>query len=345
MKVFILNTLSIGEDTIDFLSKNISISGIIGLSEREPKDNISDYSYQKEFCAKINIPFIEVSDYSLQNEKDKEILSELEIDVLIVTGWQRLVPAWLIDHCKICVIGSHGSPFGITGGRGRSPQNWALMLGAKEFYISIFKIDPGIDSGAVIDTKKFELSSFDTIKTSYYKVSILTSQMISEAIISGKLLETKFEEQSDKDAFYLPQRKPEDGEIDWNRNSFEVYDFVRALTKPYPGAFSKINNNKIVIWSGIPFSVQEEVTRDTEPGTIIKIFNKNDLLVKTKDSYFLIDNYTSEFNIELLQKFEYCDFKKQLSQIVERHELKYPDLKVAPAILKSADLKSKTQDC
>lgn len=344
MKVYILNTLSIGQDTIDFLSKSISISGIIGLSKRDATDTISDYSYQKEFCDPRNIPFIEVTDYSLKNEKDISALSKLDIDILIVTGWQRLVPEWMIKQCKVCVIGSHGSPFGITGGRGRSPQNWALILGSKEFFISIFKIDAGIDSGAVIDTKKFELSSFDTIKTSYYKVSMLTAQMIAEAINSDRITGNKFKAQDDEEAYYLPQRKPEDGEIDWNRKSTEVYDFIRALTKPYPGAYTKVNDKKVVIWSGIPFSVSEE-KNNAEPGTIVKIYNKNDLLIKTKDSYFLAEDYTSEIILRAGEKFISADFKDQMSKIIERHESKYPDLKIAPEILKAAKLKHKIQDC
>ena len=75
-------------------------------------------------------------------------------------------------------MGAHGSPLGITKGRGRSPQNWALILGLSTFYISIFKIDPGIDSGQIIETRSFTYSDFDDIKTSYYKVCLLTADMI-----------------------------------------------------------------------------------------------------------------------------------------------------------------------
>ncbi|CAN5394622.1 formyltransferase family protein [soil metagenome] len=334
--MYALNTVAMGNDTIDFVSRKVKINGIIGLSDRKISDSISDFLFQKEFCEGKNINFTEVTDYSLKNEEDKKKITSLEIDVLIVTGWQRLIPKWLIDHCRICVIGSHGSPFGITGGRGRSPQNWALMLGSKNFSISIFKIDPGIDSGAVIDSREFELSQFDTIKTSYYKVSMLTSEMISDAILSGDLNEKKFEEQDNSEAFYLPQRKPEDGEIDWNRTSSDVNNFVRALTKPYPGAFTYINDQKITVWEGIPFQPLEDFYNNIVPGSIVKIFNKNDLLIKTSDSFFLISEYTSDIIPEENLVFKSVDFKEQMSNIIKRHEAKYPDLKIAPAILKAA---------
>ena len=59
------------------------------------------FSYQKKFSEKQNLNFIEVQDYNLENQNDKHKLFSLNIDVLIVLGWQRLVPKWLIDHCNI----------------------------------------------------------------------------------------------------------------------------------------------------------------------------------------------------------------------------------------------------
>ena len=119
-----------------------------------------------------------------KKKDDKNKLLNTNIDILIVAGWQRLIPEWLIQHCKICVIGSHGSPLGITKGRGRSPQNWALIMGMESFEISIFQIDKGIDSGRIFNTKSFKYSAFDDIKTSYYKVCMLISQMLIELIKS-----------------------------------------------------------------------------------------------------------------------------------------------------------------
>ena len=177
MNIYILNTVGIGLDIIDLVSKHVKILGIIGLSKRAPTDAISDYVYQYEFCDEHDFDFIEMESYELKSEQDKLKLISLDIDVLIVAGWQRLVPSWLISHCSICVIGSHGSPLGITKGRGRSPQNWALLLGLESFYISIFEVDAGIDSGRIIDTRKFVYSEFDDIKTSYYKAMMASISM------------------------------------------------------------------------------------------------------------------------------------------------------------------------
>ena len=137
MKIYVLNTLAIGMDTLSFISKSVHINGVIGLSDRVKKDNISDFHYQAKFCTDNNLKFIEIDSYGINKTADIDKLTEVEIDVLVVVGWQRLIPKWLINQCRKTVIGIHGSPFGITKGRGRSPQNWTLLLGYNSFYISI----------------------------------------------------------------------------------------------------------------------------------------------------------------------------------------------------------------
>jgi len=335
MNIYILNTVGIGLDIIDLVSKHVKILGIIGLSKRAPTDAISDYVYQYEFCDEHDFDFIEMESYELKSEQDKLKLISLDIDVLIVAGWQRLVPSWLISHCSICVIGSHGSPLGITKGRGRSPQNWALLLGLESFYISIFEVDAGIDSGRIIDTRKFVYSEFDDIKTSYYKVSLLTADMIVRALQNPAFVEKQFDEQDHSYAEYFPQRTPQDGEIDWYRTNQEINDFVRALTKPYPGAESIIAGEKIRIWSLIPFDV--DISGDYAVGEIVKIFNKDDILVRTRTSFVLIDDYqlvTGNIRIVEGMKFESSSFVKQMKTIIERHESKYSKLPIASIVKK-----------
>ena len=87
------------------------------------------------------------------------------------------------------------------------------------------------------------------------------------------------------------------------------------------------------MWSVIPFEIN--INRNYEIGVIVKIFNKNDILVKTKESYILIDDYESEFeNFELKEgmQFETDSFSRQMDVIVRRHQSKYPDLPVSKII-------------
>lgn len=335
MNIYILNTLEAGLDTVNCLKKDIDIKGLIGLSERSPGDTVSGYVYLSEYCCNVGMDFFEVDTYSLTNKSDKELLLNLDIDILIVSGWQRLLPLWLIEHCKVCVIGAHGSMGGITRGRGRSPQNWALILGAKEFNISIFKIDSGIDSGDIIDSRKYELTLFDDIRTSYNKSCLAIAEMIVENISNGRILEGVFSKQEGMST-YLPQRLPEDGQLDWHRTSLEIHNFVRALTRPYPGAFTFNDERRILILKGRPFSFS--CRRTYRVGEVVKIFQNGNFLVKTADSFFLVEDYSFENSSQqnsILENdvFVSCDYRKQMQDIIQRHQAKYPDLPLSDDIL------------
>lgn len=335
MKVYALNTIGAGLDTIGLINESVEISGIIGLTEREANDTISGYVYQKPFCDERRLEFIPVTSYALSERADRERLESLEIDVLFVAGWQRLVPDWLIRSCRICVVGVHGSPYGITGGRGRSPQNWAFILGEREFHVSIFKIDLGIDSGDIIDTASYRIDEHDDIHTSYLKVSWLVSQMLIRSLTDSTIEQRRFTKQNESEAFYLPQRLPEDGAIDWHLPSARVRDFVRALTTPYPGAFSTVGAKILRVWRAIPFDVPE--IRASQPGEIVKIFNDGDLLVRAGDGFLLIQEYTLEGGetASPLREGEVLDsdpFAARMELIADRHRKKCPELRLAPSI-------------
>lgn len=334
--VYVLSTLESGIDIINSIKKNVQIHGIIGLQVKTKGNTISGYVNMEKFCREKKIKFIPVKSYDLKDHDDHQSILSNKIDVLLVLGWQRLIPEWLITHCKVCVIGAHGSSYGITQGRGRSPQNWSLILGKKKFSISIFKITSGVDSGEIIDTMSFTLSDFDDIRSCYYKTGLLISQMLIKNIVNMSNLSAK--KQNEIGAKYLPQRTPDDGEIDWNRSTKEIYNFIRALTRPYPGAFSKFDHYKLYVWKSKPFELPLNTSKN-KTGEIIKIFQKGDLLVKTNDSLLIIDDYSVEpsegkKNLREGLILNSCSFKEQTHKIIKRHMDKYPDYPIHDDILK-----------
>lgn len=203
----------------------------------------------------------------------------------------------------------------------------------KKFYISIFTLDEGIDSGLILNTKTFSITTLDNIKTVYKKSATLIAQMLLENFqnkefkISGKIQSGPF--------FYLPQRIPEDGILDWNQNSKRIYDSIRALTKPYPGAFSIFESTKITIWDSQPFELEKN-PETLSPGEIIQILDDGKFLIRTMDGLLLITNYSIDSsNPNILRKgliLPSVDFKITLSKIIERHYKKYPDLRISPDI-------------
>lgn len=339
MKLYCICTLSTGLGILETLKDRIS--GIIGLTERDPGNTISGFISLEKWCKNNSIEFIPVEDYSLKSESDKQTLLRLDIDLLLVNGWQRLIPAWLIKHCKIGAIGIHGSAYGITKGRGRSPQNWALLTGNTKFTVSLFKIDEGIDSGAIIDTKTVEYNEFDNIRTSYYKINDCVSEMILHLLDDSQCsLQEVLVNQEDPPQ-YLPQRYPEDGEIDWARSTKQIHDFVRALTTPYPCAFShRRGGGKITVKSGAPFSW---TSKARDHGKILRQYTGGELLVGTGDGSYLIDSYIVDGpDLRIGEHLISANFTQQLRGIINRHNLRFPNLPIADELIELANSKGVT---
>lgn len=329
MKIYALCAVSAGVDTLRMIANQIPLAGVIGLTEREVTSAISGYTDMPSVSHALRLPFTPVSSYNLADAGDIERLKALSIDVLIVAGWQRLVPKWLIEHCRIGCIGAHGSPEGIFGGRGRSPQNWALIAGADHFEISIFFIDPGVDSGPVIGTRRFQLTDRDDIVSSYLKVNMSIADMLLEAFRSGAIAERRAQEQP-VGAHYLPQRVPADGAIDWRRSAVDICRFVAALTRPYPGAFAINGDDNVTIWRARPFVVEH---KPLEPGQVVFRSVSNQLIVQTGDGLVLIDDYeTSGRPVETSTHFTSADFRAQQREIIDRHNLRYPEFPVSDLI-------------
>lgn len=339
--VYALCTVGWGLEVIEQIGDRIPIKGIAGLSERDRDDAISGYRYIEPFCQARGYEYVPVQSYTMGEAGDRDRLLALDLDVLLVLGWQRLIPPWLIEHAKIGAIGVHGSVHGITGGRGRSPQNWALLLGADRFEVSIFFIDPGVDSGDVIATRDFALTPHDDIRTSYHKVGWATVDMLVDAWRNGAIAGRRATPQQEG-AKYLPQRRPEDGEIDWTRTTRQIYDFVRALTDPYPGAFSMLDGAKLVVWRARPFMTTDSPDGH-EPGELVSIFADGSFLVRTGDGLLLIEDsvVVPDHGNPSLRKgaiLPSASFSEQIRTIATRHRQRYPELEIADDVLRAGGL-------
>lgn len=321
MNIYILNATINGKLLTEILVDKIEIKGIIGLNENGMNKTSEYYDY-REFCERKKIKYIAMESYNLTDESDKKILNSLNVDLVIVASWQRLIPSWFIKKCHIGIIGAHGSHEGICKGRGRSPQNWALMMGKTKFIFSIFWIEEGTDNGAIIETREYDYQLTDTILTSYIKLNLAKADMILANIKNGRI-QAKVGDIQNEESFYLPQRKKEDGMIDWNRNAVDIYNMVRALTKPYPGAYTIADNKEFIIWIAVPIIAEEtSLYESLDNGTVISVLDES-VLVKCGKGLLLINSCTNLKNIKEGMVFESTSYREQMANIVNRHKAKY----------------------
>jgi methionyl-tRNA formyltransferase len=167
-------------------------------------------------------------------------------DVLLVVGWTQLVKSQLLAVPKIAALGFHASL--LPKYRGRAPVNWAILNGESETGNTMIVLEPGADEGDIVSQRRIPITFEDDCSTIYQKVSVTECEMLGEVlplVQQGRMPRRK---QNHSQATVMPKRRPEDGLIDWNWTSRRLYDWVRGLTQPYPGAFTHLSGQKVTIW-------------------------------------------------------------------------------------------------
>jgi len=167
-------------------------------------------------------------------------------DLLLVVGWTQLLKPELLRVPRIKCLGFHASL--LPKSRGRAPVNWALIHGDNVTGNTMIILEPEADSGDIVTQRTIPITDEDDCKTIYQKVGQTEVDMLAEILPMIRLGVLPRTKQDDTLATVMPKRRPEDGLIDWTRSSREIYNWVRALTDPYPGAFSMLNGEKVWIW-------------------------------------------------------------------------------------------------
>lgn len=253
-------------------------------------DRISGYEDLAPDAASLGAALYRPTRYAMKSAEDKKALARYDIDVLFVFGWQRLIPDWLIAHCSRGAFGVHGGPELPPRCRGRAVFNWAILLGFDRFHMYAFRLTPNVDDGDIVGLATFDILPDDDIVTLYHKNCVVSSRLfqdIIEKIESGLLRETP---QPGAEATYLPKREPENGGIDWSASCKRVIDLVRALTRPYPGAFSDCERYRVTIQRAQMFDTK--IVYDGAPGTIVDVFPNGDFVVAAGDGCI----YVREWN-------------------------------------------------
>lgn len=175
--------------------------------------------------------------------------------VHFVIGWSQLVGKELLCLPEFGSVGIH--PTRLPEGRGRAPIPWSIIKGLKRSAVSLLYLDTGADTGDIIDQVEFDIADDDDAGTLYTKIEELHVRVLMNnisAILSGTAPRTS---QDSACATVWPRRRPEDGLIDWRADASKVYDLIRALTHPFPGAFTMLKGQQFAIWKAARPQVRE----------------------------------------------------------------------------------------
>jgi methionyl-tRNA formyltransferase len=243
------------------LEQGFSIEAVLTLKPdlAAKRSGAGDYS---RLCQEFSIPLYEIA--NINDEESLSLLKKLSLDVVFVIGWTQIVRPEALTLVRFGMIGAHASL--LPHNRGRAPINWAIIKGEKQTGNSLMWLAQGVDTGDIIDQVVIPITPYDTCASLYEKVAESNRDMIVRLIPRLLANERPGLAQSHNGEANLPGRQPKDGLLNWGMKNAEVYDFVRALTKPYPGAFSWLDGKRWTIWQcaflpgSIPF--------DAKPGEI-----------------------------------------------------------------------------
>ena len=222
----------------------IRLEAIFTLDEPSLARRSASGSYD-ELLEGWDVPLHRVA--SVNDPSTVQILQGLELDLLFVIGWSQILHAEALAAARIGVIGAHASL--LPHNRGSAPINWAVIRNENITGNSLIWLTEEVDEGRIIDQIAFPITPFDTCATLYNKVADSNRVMIERVLLKLLAGEIPGTVQSAIDEPILPRRRPADGLINWSATSEGIYNFVRALTRPYPGAFSFMDGVRWTIQS------------------------------------------------------------------------------------------------
>lgn len=200
--------------------------------------------YLDDFCQQHQIKLIKSS--HVNNPDVIQAIRDADLDWLFIIGWSQIASQALLDTPKRGVLGMH--PTLLPIGRGRAAIPWAILKGLDKTGVTLFKLDAGVDTGPIVDQIEIALDEQSNATELYQDVEqahALLMRKVFPALMQDKLILTV---QDESQATEWPGRKPEDGQLDLSGSVYTAERMVRALAKPYPGAFFYRDSIKYVIW-------------------------------------------------------------------------------------------------
>lgn len=297
-KVVVFGVKDTSENIVEYIHNNICpVDLVITIAEEVlHKNQVSGFKGLSVLTERYGIPVHEADSYFLTDDKTRKFMEENEFEIAISMGWQRLIPAYVLDKFAYGVYGFHGNCGYLPFGRGRSPLNWSIILGDSRFNLNLFRYDEKADSPNVFATEMFSITPHDDIRTAQYKNMICSKNLIKKLLNAYQENNIVIKTESrDFDSWYN-KRTAVDGKIDFRDRTRNIYNLIRGVAAPFPGAFAVCRGEKVIIWEAHPFDEIMDFS-DYAPGQVVDVFDGKPI-VRTVDGSLLIDRYESGRAIE-----------------------------------------------
>jgi methionyl-tRNA formyltransferase len=248
-RVVVIGSKTIGARVVETLAE-LDPGRFVGVVTIDDRDDSRTAWDEVHKCAATAGAVVHVAS---DRRGSEAILDDLAPDLVIVAGWYWILPSRLLDQARCGYVGIHFSL--LPSYRGSAPLVWAMLNGDDTVGLTLFRFTPGMDEGPVWGQR--QISGVDG---SY--VGEVLARLEDEAIA---LLADRYAAmrdaiespapQADQGVSYAAPRIPDDGAIDWRRDAADLQRFVRAQSRPYPGAWTMAGDERVTIWRATASSV------------------------------------------------------------------------------------------
>lgn len=214
-----------------------------------------------------------------------ETLRGLAPDLIISASFTQIFTGEVVRLPRLGCINVHGAL--LPQYRGLHAHNWAIINGEAETGATIHYVDEGVDTGDVVAQCRVRITDEDDAFTLMDKVTRQAAALVLEAVHRIEKGTVRRIKQDESKARYWPPRKPEDGLINWAKSSWEIFNLVRALVSPWPGAFTCFRGKKLLIWKATPVGEGTDGLTGALPGQQCGVSGQG-FLVATGDGHLLV---------------------------------------------------------
>lgn len=242
-----------------------------------------------DYAKKNNIPVIMSS--NINSVEYLEQIEKYEVDLFVSMSFNQILKKNMINYPPMKTINCHAGKLPYY--RGRNILNWALINDESEFGITVHYVDEGIDTGDIILQRTYPITDNDDYGTLLQRAYVACSEVLYDAIklLQAGKVQIIRQDSIDKIGLYCGMRQPGDEIIDWNQDSRDIFNFIRAICIPGPMGRSFIGEkeiciNKVKLIDGARAykNIPGQVLGKTEQG----------FYVKTRDTFIEVIDYQYE---------------------------------------------------
>ncbi|MFC1725826.1 methionyl-tRNA formyltransferase [candidate division KSB1 bacterium] len=236
MKIVLIAGLQVGRSVYTKLKEmNFAIEGVFVLEDHFSEKVVGFVKYDDIVPTEILCKVKHINDHF-------ENIVNMKPDLIIVAGWSQIISKEIVDIPPMGTIGFHYAK--LPERRGGSPIVWALIDGLEETEVTMFYYVEKVDAGDIIGSYKIPVSMKDDPKSLLEKSEEAVVFLVKKYIPMLEKGTAPRIKQDDSMASFTKRRSAKDDIINWSKSSVEIYNFIRALKPPYPGAYTICGDGK-----------------------------------------------------------------------------------------------------